>query len=164
MCSAERNWSVREVLNKSSSAGQQIFCPIRAVLEMGNTYSIPPFPELSAEPKSSAASSCRFNQSFPNKNGSSEPLFRVSKKPPTVKMQVLTVGDFIYFRRISNRKTYFSELVKSPCCARHFDLLRKPPSTVPMYADECGLLVLAAPLTSASLSKNKFFDRLNSTI
>ena len=87
-------------------------------------------------------------------------LFRVSKKPPTVKMQVLTVGDFVYFRRISNRKAYFSELVKSPCCARHFDLLRKPPSTVPMYADECGLLVLAAPLTSASLSKNKFFDRL----
>ena len=86
--------------------------------------------------------------------------FRVSKKPPTVKMQVLTVGDFVCFRRISNRKAYFSELVKSPCCARHFDLLRKPPSTVPMYADECGLLVLAAPLTSASLSKNKFFDRL----
>jgi len=29
-----------------------------------------------------------------------------------------------------------------------------------LYADECGLLVLTAPLTSASLSKNKFFDRL----
>ena len=70
------------------------------------------------------------------------------------------VGDFVYFRRISNRKAYFSELVKSPCCASHFDLLRKPPSTVPMYADEFGLLVLAAPLTSASLSKNKFFARL----
>ena len=55
----------KETLNKSSAAGQRIFCPIRAVLKMGNTYSIPPFPELSAEPKSSAVSSCRFNQSFP---------------------------------------------------------------------------------------------------
>ena len=42
---------------------------------------------------------------------------------------------------------------KSACCARHFDLLRKPHSIVPMYADECGLLVLATSLTSASLSK-----------
>ena len=47
------------------------------------------------------------------------------------------------------------------CYARHFDLLRKPDSTVPMYADESGLLVFGAPLTSGSLSKNKFFDRLN---
>ena len=31
---------------------------------MGNTYSIPPFPALSAEQKSSAASSRRFNQRF----------------------------------------------------------------------------------------------------
>ena len=29
-----------------------------------------------------------------------------------------------------------------------------------LYADESGLLVLVALLTSASLSKNKFFDRL----
>ncbi len=55
----------KEPLNKSSSAGLRIFCPIRAVLKAGNTYSIPPLSELSAEPKSSAASSCRFNQSFP---------------------------------------------------------------------------------------------------
>ena len=49
---------------KSSSAGKRIFCPIRAVLKAGNTYSIPPLSELSAEPKSSADSSRRFNQSF----------------------------------------------------------------------------------------------------
>ena len=55
----------KEPLNKSSSAGLRIFCPIRAVLKAGNTYSIPPLSELSAETKSSAASSCRFNQSFP---------------------------------------------------------------------------------------------------
>ena len=30
-----------------------------------------------------------------------------------------------------------------------------------MYADGFGLFVLSASLTSASLSKNKFFDRLN---
>ena len=29
-----------------------------------------------------------------------------------------------------------------------------------MYADESGLLVFGAPLTSARLSKNKFFDSL----
>ena len=29
-----------------------------------------------------------------------------------------------------------------------------------LYADECELLVLTALLTSGSLSKNKFFDRL----
>ena len=38
---------------------------IRAVLKAGNTQSISPLSELSAEPKSSAASSRRFNQSFP---------------------------------------------------------------------------------------------------
>ena len=55
----------KEPLNKSSSAGRRIFCPTRAVLKAGNTYSIPPLSELSSEAKSSAASSCRFNQSFP---------------------------------------------------------------------------------------------------
>ena len=54
----------KEPLNKSSSAGRRIFCPTRAVLKAGNTYSIPPLSELSAETKSSAASSCRFIQSF----------------------------------------------------------------------------------------------------
>ena len=42
----------------------------------------------------------------------------------------------------------------------HFALLRNPVSTVPMYADEPGLLVFGASLTSDSLSKNKFCDRL----
>ena len=41
-----------------------------------------------------------------------------------------------------------------------FDLLRNSPSTVSIYADECELLVLGSPLTSVSLSKNEFFDRL----
>jgi len=36
--------------------------------------------------------------------------------------------------------------------------------TYHLYADECGLLVLAAPLPSASLSKNKFFDRLKQPV
>ena len=42
------------------------------------------------------------------------------------------------------------------CYARHFDLLHKPSSTVPPYADELGLLVLATLLTSVSLSKKYF--------
>ena len=41
-----------------------------------------------------------------------------------------------------------------------FDLLRNSPSTVSIYADECELLVLTALVTSARLSKNKFFDSL----
>ena len=48
------------------------------------------------------------------------------------------------------------------CCARRFDLLRNSPSTVSTYADECELLALPAFKTSASLSKNLFFDRLRS--
>ena len=42
-------------------------------------------------------------------------------------------------------------------------MLRNSPSTVSTYADACELLALTAFVTSASLSKNKFFDRLKST-
>ena len=66
-----------------------------------------------------------------------------------------------YFQRVKASKNCVYKESENPCCARHFDLLRKPLSTVPMYADEIALLVLAAPLTSASLSKNLFFDRLS---
>ena len=57
----------REPLNKSSAAEQRSFSSIRAVSKVGNTYSIPPLLKLSAEEKSLAASSCRFNQSFPGR-------------------------------------------------------------------------------------------------
>ena len=40
--------SVKETLNNSSAAGQQIFFPIRAVQKTGNPYRIPPFSEPSA--------------------------------------------------------------------------------------------------------------------
>ena len=53
---------------KSSAADRRIFSLIRAVPKVGNTYSIPPLLEPSAEEKSLAVSSCRFNQSFPNLN------------------------------------------------------------------------------------------------
>ncbi len=56
----------KEPLNKSSSAECRIFCPIRTVQKVGNTYSIPPLFELSAVPKSLDISSCRFSQRFPN--------------------------------------------------------------------------------------------------
>ena len=83
----------------------------------------------------------------------------MSKKPPTVKMQLdkaysscppLLRGGM--FCKRQNR----GEFKQSPCFARHFDLLRNSPSTVSIYADECELLVLPALVTSASLSKNKF--------
>jgi hypothetical protein len=51
-------------------------------------------------------------------------------------------------------------LHKKRLLRKHFDLLHKPDSNLPMYADESGLLVFAAPSTSASLSKNLFFERL----
>ena len=73
----------RETLNKSSAAGQRIFCPQSAVWKTGNiaqplpaklaygcgiplagTYSIPTFSKPCLRTKSLAASSCRFNQSF----------------------------------------------------------------------------------------------------
>ena len=41
-----------------------------------------------------------------------------------------------------------------------FDLLPKSSPTVPLYAYGLDLVVLTAFLPSASLSKNKFFDRL----
>ena len=53
-----------EPLNKSSSAECRIFYHIRAVQKVGNTYSISPLFELSAEAKSLGIRSCRFNQSF----------------------------------------------------------------------------------------------------
>ena len=55
---------IKETLNKSSAAGQRIFCPHTAVQKAGNTYSIPPLSEPCLETKSLAASSCRLNQSF----------------------------------------------------------------------------------------------------
>ena len=65
-CSGKGNLNFKKPLNKPYAAERRIFCPSRAVPKTGNTYSIPPFPELSPEPKSSAVSSCRFNQSFLN--------------------------------------------------------------------------------------------------
>ena len=59
----------KETLNNSVSAEQRIFCPIRAVLNMGNTSSIPAFPKLSSESKSSAVSSYLIIQSFPIAKG-----------------------------------------------------------------------------------------------
>ncbi len=59
-----RKHIIKEPLNKSSSAECRIFCPIRTVQKVGNTYSIPPLFELSAVPKSLDISSCRFSQRF----------------------------------------------------------------------------------------------------
>ena len=61
---------IRETLNKSPSAEQRLFSPIRAVPKAGNTQSIPPLSELSASEKSLAVSSRGFTQSFPREDGS----------------------------------------------------------------------------------------------
>ncbi len=46
--------------------------------------------------------------------------------------------------------------IDKPCFARHFDLLHKSNSTVPMYADKFDLFVFEASLTSDILSKTSF--------
>ena len=51
---------------------------------------------------------------------------------------------------------FFDGYVEKACYARRFNLLHKPDSTVPMYADESGLFVLAVLVTSANrLLRNK---------
>ena len=55
---------IGETLNKSSAAGEQIFCPHAAVSKEGNIQSIPPLQKPCLETKSLAPGSCRFNQSF----------------------------------------------------------------------------------------------------
>ena len=77
--------------------------------------------------------------------------FRVSKKPQTVKMMYDGLGLLISYANPEYKVLLYTISEKSACCASHFDLLRKPDSTVPMYADESGLLVFGAPLTSARL-------------
>ena len=54
--------------------------------------------------------------------------------------------------------------VKKPCCARHFDLLRNAPLLSIYIHFGVALLVLTPLLTSVSLSKNKFFDRLSAVL
>ena len=54
-----------------------------------------------------------------------------------------------------------TDQLQKTCFARHFALLRNTPLSSIHIHFGVVLLVLVAPLTSASLSKNKFFDRLN---
>ena len=84
----------------------------------------------------------------------------VSKKPPTVKMQILAVGLFYTDSSLSYNKKEHLMIPKKACFARHFDFLRKPSPTVPSYADELALLVLTPFLNAVILPKNKFFDSM----
>ena len=85
---------------------------------------------------------------------------RVSKKPQTVKIVYDGFEQLISYANLKYKDLLYTISKKHACCASHFDLLHKPDSTVPMYADESGLFVFGAPLTSARLSKNLFFDSL----
>ena len=76
------------------------------------------------------------------------PLSRVSKKPQTVKMVYDGLGRLISPANPEYKDLLYTISKQNTCCASHFDLLHKPDSTVPMYADESGLLVFDAPLTS----------------
>ena len=89
--------------------------------------------------------------------------FRVSKKPPTVKMQDnISVSN----KAFSLGRRWQKSLIFDGCGVKKLApqgiLTYCATRTLPyrLYADECELLVLAAPLTSASFVKKDFFDRL----
>ena len=70
------------------------------------------------------------------------------KNPQTVKMVYDGLWQVIVFANAPYKDSLYTISKEKTCCASHFDLLQKPDSMVPMYADESGLLVFAAPLTS----------------
>jgi hypothetical protein len=93
--------------------------------------------------------------------GASLPSDRVSKNPKTGKynLSILEFFSFVGYQMMIPLSLIHN--ARNPCNARVFALLRNLPSTVSVYADECKLLVFCVSLTSASLPKNKFFDRLH---
>ena len=87
------------------------------------------------------------------------PLFRVSKNPQTVKMQLpFLLGTLFlppaFMRGVAANGSRGE--CKSACYARHFDLLRNSPLSSIHIHFGVELLVLAALVTSASLSKISF--------
>ena len=79
----------------------------------------------------------------------------MSKKPPTVKTEIQTIGVYSSGRGTTTDMKNV-ENQKNPFRRKGFDFLHKPGPTVHQYADGPGLLVLTAPLTSVSLSKKSF--------
>ena len=84
---------------------------------------------------------------------------RVSKKPPTVKTKIKN-GKMIAMAAAKQNCQDLTMKYEKTLRRNGFDLLHKPGPTVHQYADRPGLFVLTAPLTSGSLSKKEFFDRL----
>ena len=72
----------------------------------------------------------------------------------------MTIWVFLYFRELGEDSLAQLSKTQKSLLRKGFDLQRNSPSTVSIYADECELLVFVPLLTSVSLSKNKFFDRL----
>ncbi len=87
-------------------------------------------------------------------------IFRVSKKPSIVKTQVFMIGGSFYCRESCPQRSVTPKYTQNACGARCFDLLRN--STLSSIHIHFGieLLVLTALVTSVSLSKKGFFDRL----
>ena len=70
-------------------------------------------------------------------------------------------GVFSYYLEVSATGLFAeAQCAEKACTASVFAFLRNLPTTVSIYADAGKLLVFGAPLTSGSLSKNEFFDRL----
>ena len=66
----------------------------------------------------------------------------------------------------THMRTFGIQIRKQPkgLLRKHFDLLRNSHSTVPVYADECELLVFGAFLNSPSACRKGFFDTLRRLI
>ena len=88
----------------------------------------------------------------------------MSKNPQTGKNNLSIWGILQSLIRICNRIVYRSQSAEKACTASVFALLHNLPATVSTYADACKLLVFGASLTSVSLSKNAFFDRLKKSL
>ena len=88
--------------------------------------------------------------------------FRVSKNPPTAKRNVfegMRVFILLLGCRGGVKDSLDMVLSNKACYARHFAYCTNRSLTYHQYADGPGLLVLAASLTSGSLSKTTFLTK-----
>ena len=87
-------------------------------------------------------------------------MFQSVKKAPNRQNARLSVWSFLYREDKPNNKDFLTFSHKKLAAQGVLTYCANRMTTVPLYAYAFGLLVFGAPLTSVSLSKNKFFDRL----
>jgi len=101
-----------------------------------------------------------FNRDVQGLRKFSEALTECQRTPKPAKT-FCRFGVFSYYLEVSATGLFAEDQsAEKACTASVFAFLRNLPATVSIYADAGKLLVFGAPLTSGSLSKNEFFDRL----